>query len=62
MRPIMQELYLAFQHHTTRERAASDCDMFGHESYSTLHYIDNGATLLLSFDTRSERNAHQIIQ
>merc|ERR1712137_6289 len=61
MRPIMQELYLAFQHHTTRERAASDCDMFGHESYSTLHYIDNGATLLLSFDTRSERNAHQII-
>eukprot|EP00339_Tiarina_fusa_P004719 CAMPEP_0117080160 /NCGR_PEP_ID=MMETSP0472-20121206/56563_1 /TAXON_ID=693140 ORGANISM="Tiarina fusus, Strain LIS" /NCGR_SAMPLE_ID=MMETSP0472 /ASSEMBLY_ACC=CAM_ASM_000603 /LENGTH=498 /DNA_ID=CAMNT_0004807697 /DNA_START=435 /DNA_END=1928 /DNA_ORIENTATION=+ len=61
MFPIMQELYLLFQHHTTLDRAERDCDMFGHKGFSTLHLIDDGATALLSFDTRSERSATQIV-
>lgn len=36
--------------------------MFGKNGYSTIRNIDDGETVILSFDTRSERNAHQIVR
>lgn len=59
---LLQDLYLLFQHHTTRERAEKDCEMFGEAGFSTIRYIDDGETVLLNLDTRSERHAFQIVR
>jgi hypothetical protein len=63
MYPLVKEFYFLFQHHTTLDKAKQECDMFGSEmGFSTLHLIDDGSVAIVGLDTRSERNANQVIR
>ena len=59
---VMLDLYLLFQHHTTKEMAKTKHNMFGKDGFSNIHILDDGKTVILSLDTRCERTIDRIVR